>query len=247
MKSVPVLHVPLIRVALLALALGTAGMATATPPPGYAKESREIVTKDNAVVILVDHQPQTLFGIASHDRQTIVNNTEALAKTAKAFNLPVILTTVSADTFTGPIIPEIRRVFPDHEVIDRSSLNAWADPRIVDAVRKTGRKKLIFAGTWTELCLALPVLSAIEAGYEVYIVSDASGGSSVEAHDLAIQRMVQAGARPLTWIGLLSELQYDWARTETYPAVMDIVTRHGGAWGVGINYSRSVREAAKDK
>lgn len=143
---------------------------------------------------------------------------------------------------TGPLIPEIRRVFPDQEVYDRTSLNAWADQRIVDAVKRTGRKKLIFAGTWTELCLALPVLSAIEAGYQVYFVADASGGSSVEAHQLGVQRMVQAGARPLTWIGALSELQYDWKNQGTYDAVMQIVTQHGGAWGTGINYSRSLRK-----
>lgn len=233
------------RIALTAsLAVATAMSASptlaATLQPGYAKESREIITKHNAALILVDHQPQTIFGIASHDRQSIINNTEALAKTAKAFGLPVVLTTVSAEAFTGPLIPEIRRVFPNDEVIDRSSLNAWADPRFVDAVKKTGRKKLIFAGTWTELCLALPVLSAIEAGYEVYIVADASGGSSIEAHELAIQRMVQAGARPMTWIGVLSELQYDWSNTETYDAVMKIVTQHGGSWGAGINYVKGM-------
>lgn len=216
--------------------------SAAGPQAANAKESREIITKDNAVLLLVDHQPQTIFGIASHDRQLIINNVEALAKTAKVFGIPTILTTVSADTFTGPLIPEIRRVFPDQEVYDRTSLNAWTDQRIVDAVKKTGRKKLIFAGTWTELCLALPVLSAIQAGYEVYFVADASGGSGVEAHQLAVQRMIQAGARPLTWIGALSELQYDWKNQDTYEAVMQIVTQHGGAWGTGINYSRSLRK-----
>lgn len=232
--------------AIVALAVaGTtlpAAAAMAAPQTANAKESREIITKDNAVLLLVDHQPQTIFGIASHDRQVIINNVEALAKTAKAFGLPTILTTVSADAFTGPLIPEIRRVFPDQEVYDRTSLNAWADQRIVDAVKKTGRKKLIFAGTWTELCLALPVLSAIEAGYDVYFVADASGGSSVEAHQLGVQRMIQAGARPLTWIGALSELQYDWKNQGSYDAVMQIVTQHGGAWGTGINYSRSLRK-----
>jgi nicotinamidase-related amidase len=231
-----------VAVAFAAATVPAAHTFAATPQPGYAKESRELITKDNSVLILIDHQPQTIFGIASHDRQLIINNVEALAKTAKAFGIPTILTTVAADTFTGPLIPEIRRVFPDQEVYDRTSLNAWADHRIVDAVKKTGRKKLIFAGTWTELCLALPVLSAIEAGYEVYFVADASGGSSVEAHQLAIQRMVQAGARPLTWIGVISELQYDWSNKATYDAVTRIVTEHGGSWGVGINYSRSLRK-----
>lgn len=219
------------------------GFAAENPQPGYAKESRELITKDNSVLILIDHQPQTLFGIASHDRQTVINNVEALAKTAKAFGIPTILTTVAATTFTGPLIPEIRNVFPNQEVYDRTSLNTWADKRIVDAVKKTGRKKLIFAGVWTELCLALPVLSAIEDGYEVYFVADASGGSSVEAHQLGIQRMIQAGARPLTWIGVISELQYDWSNKETYDAVNKIVTEHGGAWGVGVNFVRAMKPA----
>jgi nicotinamidase-related amidase len=157
--------------------------------------------------------------------------------------MPVILTTVAAESFTGPLIPEIQRVFPNQEVIDRSSLNAWADERFVNAVKKTGRKKLIIAGTWTELCLALPVLSALEAGYEVYFVADASGGSSLEAHQLGIQRMIQAGAKPLTWIGVISELQYDWARKDTYEAVNQIVTEHAGAWGAGVNFIRAMKGA----
>lgn len=218
-------------------------LAADNPQAGYAKESREIITKDNSVLILVDHQPQTISGIASHDRQTIINNVEALAKTAKVFGIPTILTTVAAETFTGPLIPQIRNVFPDHEIYDRSSLNAWADSRIVDEVKKTGRKKLIFAGTWTELCLALPVLSSLEDGYEVYFVADASGGSSVEAHELGVQRMVQAGARPLTWIGVVSELQYDWANQDTYEAVNKIVTEHAGAWGMGVNLVRAMMPA----
>jgi nicotinamidase-related amidase len=233
-------------IAIAVTTVGTpalAAAATAAQQPGHAKESREIITRDNAAVIFIDHQPQTIFGIASHDRQTIINNTEALAKTAKAFGLPVVLTTVAAESFTGPLIPELRRLFPAHDVIDRSALNAWADERFVQAVQKTGRKKLIFAGTWTELCLALPVLSALEAGYEVYLVADASGGSSVEAHQLGIQRMVQAGARPMTWIGVISELQYDWARKDTYDAVNDIVTQHAGAWGAGVNFVRAMKRA----
>lgn len=229
------------------IAVSAAGMSTTTAIAGNqatpinAAESQEIITKDNAVLVLIDHQPQTIFGIASHDRQTIINNVEALAKTAKAFAIPTILTTVASTSFTGPLIPQIRGVFPDQEIYDRSSLNAWADQRIVDAVKKTGRKKIIFAGTWTELCLALPVLSALEDGYEVYVVADASGGSSVEAHELGLQRMIQAGARPMTWIGVISELQYDWSNKKTYDAVNKIVTEHGGSWGAGVNLVRAMK------
>lgn len=221
---------------------GAAGAQTAPrkPVPGVdAAESARFITADNAVMVFIDHQPQTIFGIASHDRQVIINNAAALAKTAKAFDMPVVLTTVAADTFTGPLIPEIRSVFPDAPIIDRSTLNAWADPRVVEAIRKTGRKKIIMAGTWTELCLTLPVLSALDAGYEVYFVPDASGGSSPEAHQMGVQRMVQAGAVPLTWVGVISELQYDWARKDTYEAVNQIIMQHGGAFGAGVNYVRS--------
>ena len=236
-----------IRPAGLALALiaTTPFTAIAQTRPATAvdaPESSRILTRDNAALILIDHQPQTLFGIQSHDRQTLINNTTALAKTAKAFKLPVVLTTVAADTFTGPILPEIVAVFPDEPVIDRSSLNAWVD--IEDEVRATGRKKLIIAGMWTELCVTLPVLSAIADGYEVYVVTDASGSGSLEAHDMAIQRMVQAGATPVTWIGVLSELQYDWSRQDTYAAVNRIAQEHGGAFGAGVNFVRAMRPPA---
>jgi nicotinamidase-related amidase len=231
---------------LVALAAHPSGAAPPRDagPAVNVKESDRILTDRNAVLILIDHQPQTIFGIGSHDRQTIINNTEALARTAKAFGLPVILTTVAADTFTGPLIPEIRRHFPDAEIIDRTTLNAWADPRVVEAVKKTGRRKLIMAGTWTELCLTLPVISAIDAGYEVYIVPEASGGSSPEAHQMGVQRMVMAGAVPVTWVGVASELQYDWARKDTYEAVNRIFMEHGGAFGAGINYRRAMAAQA---
>lgn len=205
---------------------------------GNVAESSRILTPDNATLVLIDHQPQTLLGIQSHDRQTLVNNTAGLAKTAKAFGLPVILTTVAAKTFTGPILPEITAVFPDLPVIDRSSLNAWVD--IKDEVEATGKKKLIMAGMWTELCLTLPTLSAIEEGYEVYIVTDASGSGSLEAHEMGIQRMIQAGATPVTWVGVLSELQYDWSNSATYEAVNKIAQEHGGAFGASVNLIRAM-------
>jgi nicotinamidase-related amidase len=229
--------------AIALTALAAVPQAQAAPREAVAAdvpESPRILTDRNSVLILIDHQPQTMFGVASHDRQTIVNNVEALARTARAFNLPVVLTTVAADSFTGALLPEIARHFPGQEVIDRTTLNAWADPRVVEAVKKTGRTKLIMAGAWTELCLTLPVLSALQAGYEVYFVPDASGGSSPEAHQLGIQRMIQAGATPVTWVGVASELQYDWARKDTYEAVNQIFMEHGGAFGAGITYRREL-------
>ena len=202
-------------------------------------ESTRILTPQNSMLILIDYQPQTVVGVQSHDHSLIMNNVVGLAKTAKVFNLPTILTTVAAETFTGPLMQAIKDVYPDKPVYDRSSLNAWTDSRVVGDIEKAGRKKLIMAGLWTELCLTLPVLSALDHGYEVYIVTDASGGASAEAHAMGIERMVQAGAVPMTWIGVISELQYDWADTETYEAVNQLVIQHGGAWGAGVEYYRA--------
>ncbi|KMZ40820.1 MULTISPECIES: hydrolase [Bacillales] len=200
----------------------------------------DLLTADNSAIILVDHQPQMLFGVQSADRQTIINNTVGLAKTAKVFNAPIILTTVAAETFSGPIHPHIQEVFPDHKPIDRTTMNSWEDENFVEAVKKTGRKKLIMAALWTEVCLAFPVIAAIKDGYEVYIVTDASGGTTTEAHNMSIQRMIQAGAIPVTWQAVLLEYQRDWAREETYEAVMSIVMEHSGAYGAGVVYAQTM-------
>ena len=202
-------------------------------------ESARILTPQNSTLILIDYQPQTVVGVQSHVHSLVMNNVVGLAKTAKVFDLPTILTTVAAETFTGPLMQAITDVYPDKPVYDRSSLNAWTDNRVVGDIEKAGRKKLIMAGLWTELCLTLPVLSALDHGYEVYIVTDASGGASAEAHAMGIERMVQAGAVPMSWIGVISELQYDWADTETYEAVNQLVIQHGGAWGAGVEYYRA--------
>ncbi|GED70475.1 hydrolase [Brevibacillus reuszeri] len=201
---------------------------------------RDLLTADNSAIILVDHQPQMLFGVQSADRQTIINNTVGLAKTAKVFNAPIILTTVAAETFSGPIHPLIQEVFPDHKPIDRTTMNSWEDENFVEAVKKTGRKKLIMAALWTEVCLAFPVIAAIKEEYEVYIVTDASGGTTTEAHNMSIQRMIQAGAIPVTWQAVLLEYQRDWAREETYEAVMSIVMEHSGAYGAGVVYAQTM-------
>ncbi|MDQ0970404.1 nicotinamidase-related amidase [Neobacillus niacini] len=200
----------------------------------------DLLTPDNSVVILIDHQPQMLFGVQSNDRQTIINNTVGLAKTAKVFNVPLILTTVASDTFSGPLQPQVQEVFPEQKPIDRTSMNAWEDENFLEAVKKTGRKKLVIAALWTEVCLALPTISALKDGYEVYIVTDASGGTSVEAHSMSIQRMIQAGAIPVTWESVLLEYQRDWSRQASYDAVMDIVMDHGGAYGSGVLYAHTM-------
>ncbi|TYP73405.1 hydrolase [Paenibacillus methanolicus] len=203
-----------------------------------AKE--DLLTPDNSAIILIDHQPQMLFGTQSGDRQAIINNTVGLAKTAKVFNAPIVLTTVAADTFSGPIHPHIQEVFPDYKPIDRTSMNSWEDENFVAAVKQTGRKKLIMAALWTEVCLAFPTISAIRDGYEVYIVTDASGGTTTEAHDMAVQRMIQAGAIPVTWLSVMLEYQRDWARQATYDAVMDVTIANTGAYGAGVFYAHTM-------
>lgn len=204
------------------------------------KSQLELLTPDNCALILIDHQPQMFFGVESANRQTIINNVVGLAKAAKIFKVPTILTTVAAKSFSGPLIPELQAVFPVQTPIDRTSMNSWEDKNFVAAVEKTGRKKLVIAALWTEVCLAFPALSAIQAGYEVYAVVDASGATTAEAHNTAIQRMMQCGVIPVTWIQVLCELQRDWARQETYDAVMQLVKAHAGAYGLGVFYAQSM-------
>ncbi|GII54271.1 hydrolase [Planotetraspora thailandica] len=194
---------------------------------------------EDTALVLVDHQPQMIFGARSADPQTLVNNVTALAKLATVFHLPTVLTSIAAETFSGPLIPEITRALPDVEVIDRSHINAWQDGAFRAAVEATGRRRLLIAGLWTEVCLTFPALSATEAGYEVFAVVDASAGSSTAAHDAAIIRMTQKGVVPVSTASVLSELQRDWARTDTYDAVNEIVSDHMGAWGQGVNYVRA--------
>lgn len=205
--------------------------------PAKTHSAKSLLTPDNCAIILLDYQPQMIFGVANIDRQTLINNVAGLAKAAKIFKVPIILSTIAAQTFSGPIFPQIKEVFPDLEIIDRSNMNAWEDERVVAAVEKTGRRKLVMAGLWTEVCLAYPALSAREAGYEVYAVGDASGGMSCQIHEMAMQRMIQAGVIPLSWLTVLLEFQRDWARQDTYDAVLRIARDHAGAYGQGIEYA----------
>ena len=159
-----------------------------------------LLTPDNCVLVLIDHQPFQLADVNSHEPTMVINNVTALAKTAKAFNIPTILTTVNEES-GGLIFKTVQDVFPNQKPINRTFINAWEDKRVVDAVKKTGRKKLVIAALWSEMCLAMPAIHAIGDGYDVYVVTDASGGVSPEAHDMAIRRMVAAGAQPITWLG----------------------------------------------
>lgn len=207
------------------------------------RPSPRLLTPQNSVLILIDHQPQMAFATKSIDIVELQNNVTGLAKTAKAFGVPTILTTVAEKSFSGPLFPEVQAVFPDVKPFDRTTMNTWEDARIPEAVKRTGRKKLVIAALWTEVCGIGPALSAIDEGYEVYFVTDASGGVSREAHEMAVQRMVQAGATPVTWLQVLLEYQRDWARQGTYAAVTGIAKEHGGGYGLGILYAKEMFSA----
>jgi len=192
-----------------------------------------LLRPEDSVLVLIDHQAFQLAGLGSHDPQTVVNNTAALAKLAKAFNVPTILTSVLAAR-GGLLFKQITDVFPDQEVIDRTWVNTWEDQKVVDLVKATGRKQLIIAGLWTEVCVAMPVIQALGEGWDVTVITDASGGVTVESHEVAIQRMIAAGANMMTWMALAGEWQRDWARTEHVEELTEILVSHLG--GSGIAY-----------
>jgi nicotinamidase-related amidase len=205
---------------------------------GHVKRSEKgLLTPDNCVVAFIDHQPQMLFGTSNFDRQSIINSTVALAKATRIFGVPVVLTTVETKAFSGNMWPQLRAVFPGQEPIERSSMNSWDDPKFVNAIAKTGNKKIILAGLWTETCIALPTIQAIHDGYEIYVAEDCCGDVSQLNHDNAMRRVVQAGAKPVTALSTLLEWQRDWAQRDTYDAVMDLVKNHFGAYGIGVEYA----------
>jgi len=198
-----------------------------------------LLTPDNCCLVLIDHQPFQMAGLRSHDTQSMINNVVGLAKSAKVFGVPTLLTTV-LERQGGYLIPQLQAVFPEQKPIDRTFINTWQDPRCVDWVKRTGRKKIVMAALWTEICLAMPAIQALGEGYEVYIVTDASGGVSLEAHEMAVQRMVQAGAVPITWMVFGSELQRDWARTTTVPALAQMLVEHSGVVGTSFQWEQQL-------
>lgn len=198
----------------------------------------EVLTPANSQLIFIDHQPQMAFGVQSIDRQTLKNNTVALAKAGKVFNIPTIITTVETESFSGHTYPELLDVFPGQKILERTSMNSWDDQKVRDALKANGRKKVVVAGLWTEVCNnSFALCAMLEGDYEIYMVADASGGTSLMAHDLAMQRMIQAGVVPVTWQQVMLEWQRDWANHATYDAVTSIVKEHSGAYGMGIDYA----------
>ncbi|WP_175911692.1 hydrolase [Burkholderia sp. BCC1640] len=207
----------------------------------------EVLTPQNSQLIFIDQQPQMAFGVQSIDRQTLKNNVVGLAKAAKAFNIPTTITTVESDSFSGYTYPELLDVFPNQKTLERTSMNSWDDQKVRDALAANGRKKVVVSGLWTEVCNTTFALSAmLEGDYEIYMVADASGGTSKDAHDFAMQRMIQAGVVPVTWQQVALEWQRDWARRDTYDAVMAVAKEHSGAYGMGVDYAYTmVHKAAQ--
>jgi nicotinamidase-related amidase len=192
-----------------------------------------LLRPQDSILVLMDHQPYQFANLNSHDPATIVNNVIALAKTAKVFNVPTILTTVIEER-GGHLIKGLQDVVPEQKPINRTFINTWEDEKVVDIVKKSGRKQLVLAGLYTEICLAMPAIQALAEGYDVFVVTDASGGVTVEAHDMAVRRMVAAGAVPITWLAVLGEWQRDWAREKTAAGIAGVVLEHGGASGVAL-------------
>jgi nicotinamidase-related amidase len=208
----------------------------------------EVLTPTNCQLIFIDQQPQMAFGVQSMDRQALKNNVVGLAKAAKVFNIPTTITTVETQGFSGFTYPELLDVFPGKDILERSSMNSWDDQKVRDALAKNGKKKVVVSGLWTEVCNNSFALCAMAEGdYEIYMVADASGGTSKEAHDYAMQRMIQAGVIPVTWQQVLLEWQRDWANKGTYNEVMAIVREHSGAYGMGVDYAYTMVHKAPQR
>ena len=208
----------------------------------------ELLNPHNCQVIFIDQQPQMAFGVQSIDRQTLKNNVVGLAKAAKIFNIPTTITTVETESFSGHTFPELLDVFPNAPLLERTSMNSWDDQKVRDALAHNQRKKIVVSGLWTEVCNLTFALSCMhDTDYEIYMVTDASGGTSQEAHDMAIQRMIQVGVIPVTWQQVLLEWQRDWANRDTYDAVMALVKEHSGAYGMGVDYCYTMVHKAPER
>lgn len=208
---------------------------TATPTPG-----KMLITPKDHALILIDFQSQMSFATHSIDAITLRNNAALISNAAASFKVPTILTTVAEKSFSGPMFSEITEAFPGQALLDRTSMNTWEDAAVIKRVNEIGKTRLVFAGLWTSVCIVGPTLSALDQGFEVYVIADACGDVSTEAHQCAMERMIQAGVRPMTSLQYLLELQRDWARTESYDSTTGIAKRFGGSYGLGIIYARSM-------
>ncbi|WP_445504088.1 hydrolase [Microvirga sp. G4-2] len=216
-------------------------MANATPTPG-----KLLLSPNDHILIMIDFQSQMSFATKSIDAVSLRNNAALISHAAAEFKVPTILTTVAEKSFSGPMFNEITDAFPGEKLLDRTSMNTWEDAAVIQRVNEIGKKRVVLAGLWTSVCIVGPALSALDQGYEVYIVTDACGDVSTEAHERAIERMIQAGSRPMTSLQYLLELQRDWARTETYDTTTGIAKKYGGAYGLGIIYAKTMFGGRED-
>lgn len=210
-------------------------MIKATPTPGKA-----LLSPADHALIMIDHQSQMAFATKSIDAVMLRNNAALVAKAAAEFKVPTILTTVAEKTFSGPMFDEIKAAFPGHKALDRTSMNTWEDANVIVEVNKIGKSRLVFCGLWTSVCIVGPTLSALDQGFEVYVIADACGDVSDEAHERAMQRMIQMGVRPMTSLQYLLELQRDWARSETYSQTVKTSIENGGSYGLGLIYAKTM-------
>lgn len=222
---------------ILSFVLGLGSIATFAQKP-----SPELLSPTNHSLLLIDHEGQMAFATHSISTTELRNNTALVAGASSIFKVPTVVTTVAEKSFSGPVFPEIQEFYPEATsgYIDRTTMNTWEDINAHKAITSKDKKKIVMAGLWTSVCIVGPVLSAISEGYDVYVITDASGDVTKEAHDQAVTRMVQAGAKPITSLQYLLELQRDWARQETYKPVNDLVVKYGGAYGIGVQYAREM-------
>jgi len=213
---------------------------TATATPG-----KSLISPANHALVLIDFQSQMSFATKSISPELLRNNAALISRGAKSFDVPTILTTVAEKSFSGPMFDEITDAFPGQELLDRTSMNTWEDEAVISEINRIGRPRIVFAGLWTSVCIVGPVASAIDQGFEAYFISDACGDISDEAHERAVQRMIQLGAVPMTSLQYLLELQRDWARTETYDSTTGIAKVWGGAYGLGIKYAKTMFGASE--
>jgi nicotinamidase-related amidase len=208
---------------------------TATPTPG-----KKLITPTDHTLLMIDFQSQMTFATKSIDAIMLRNNAALVAQAAAGFRVPTILTTVETKSFSGPMYSEITDAFPGQAMFERSSMNSWEDAKLIEEVNRIGKDRIVLSGLWTSVCIVGPALSAIDQGFEVYFIADACGDVSTEAHERAVERVIQAGARPMTSLQYMLELQRDWARTETYAMTTGIAQRVGGAYGLGITYAKTM-------
>ncbi|HEX5805022.1 MAG TPA: hydrolase [Macromonas sp.] len=209
-------------------------------PTAYARPGASLLNPQDHVLVMIDFQSQMAFATHSIDAVQLRNNAALVASGAAGFGVSTILTTVAEKSFSGPMFDEVTAPFPGQKMLDRTSMNTWEDEAVIRQINQIGKKRIVLSGLWTSVCIVGPALSALDQGFEVYVITDACGDVSVEAHERAVERMVQAGARPMTALQYLLELQRDWARGETYDLTTGIAKKFGGAYGIGINYAKTM-------